>query len=79
MIAPHTSTYEVWLPDVLHQWTDTIDICDVWTLYRPFYDSLLYPRSRVLRQLSTTPNVAVVLSVVCGCYLRPNRSAIISS
>jgi hypothetical protein len=36
VIAPHTSTYEVRLPDVLHQWTDTIDICDVWTLYLVF-------------------------------------------
>jgi hypothetical protein len=68
VIAPHSSTYEVWLPDVLHQWTDTIDICDVWTLYALLDGMALYPRSRVLRQLSTTPNVAVRLSVVCGCY-----------
>ena len=59
VIAPHTFTYEVWLPDVLHQWTDTIDICDVWTLYAVLDGMTLYPRSRVLRQLSTTPNVAM--------------------
>ena len=64
VIAPHSSTYEVWLPDVLHQWTDTIDIYDVWTLYALLDGMALYPRSRVLRQLSTTPNVAVRLSVV---------------
>jgi len=63
VIAPHSSTYEVWLPDVLHQWTDTIDICDVWTLY-PCSGMGLYPRSRVLHLLSTTPNEAMRLSVV---------------
>ncbi len=47
VIAPHSSTYEVWLPDVLHQWTDTIDICDVWTLYALLDGMALYPRSRV--------------------------------
>jgi hypothetical protein len=67
VIAPHTSTYEVRLPDVLHQWTDTIDICDVWTLYLVFTHEAL-ARPRALHLLSTTPNEAVVLSVVCGCY-----------
>jgi hypothetical protein len=79
VIAPHSSTYEVWLPDVLHQWTDTIDICDVWTLYASLDGMALYPRSRVLHLLSTTPNEAMSLSVVCGCYFLPRRSAIISN
>ncbi len=78
VIAPHSSTYEVWLPDVLHQWTDTIDICDVWTLYLVFtHEALTRPRAFYL--LSTTPNEAVVLICCGGCYLRPRRSAIISS
>jgi hypothetical protein len=79
VIAPHSSTYEVWLPDVLHQGTDTIDIYDVWTLYTSLSGVVLYPRSRVFHLLSTTPNEAMVLSVVSGCYFLPRRSAIISS
>ena len=58
MIAPHTSTYEVWLPDVLHQWTDTIDIYDVWTLH-PHMTWGLYPRLRVLYLQSAIPYEAM--------------------
>ncbi len=78
VIAPHSSTYEVWLPDVLHQGTDTIDICDVWTLYLVFTHEAL-ARPRALHLLSTTPNEAVVLICCRGCYFLPRRSAIISS
>ena len=35
-----------------------LDICDVWTLY-PCSGMGLYPRSRVLHLLSTTPNEAM--------------------
>jgi hypothetical protein len=78
VIAPHTSTYEVWLPDVLHQWTDTIDICDVWTLYLVFTHEAL-TRPRALHLLSTTPNEAVVLSVVAdvtSCLGAPQSSRV---
>ena len=70
-----------------------LGVYDVHTLYPLLCGMGLYPRSRVLRQLSTTPNVAVGLYVggclgaaphrltprQFGCYLRPRRSAIISS
>jgi hypothetical protein len=36
-----------------------LDICDVWTLYTSLSGVVLYPRSRVLCLLSTTPNEAV--------------------
>jgi hypothetical protein len=42
-----------------------LDICDVWTLY-PCLGMGLYPRSRVLHLLSTTPNEAMVL-ICCRC------------
>ena len=41
-----------------------LGVYDVHTLYPLLCGMGLYPRSRVLRQLSTTPNVAVRLSVV---------------
>jgi hypothetical protein len=43
-----------------------LGVCDVHTLYPLLCGMGLYPRSRVLRQLSTTPNVAMRVYVVGG-------------
>jgi hypothetical protein len=63
VIAPHSSTYEVWLPDDYTKGRTPLTFVTFGRCTSCLH-MRLYPRSRVLCLLSTTPNEAVVLSVV---------------